>query len=79
MSSMRQDRKELPVVVDSDEALAAYLADRGLAVSARTLKRWRLEGKIPIRRFSAHKFVYVIEEIDRWLTGGPAGRDEEAA
>ena len=38
-----------------------------------TLLRWAREGKIPHRRLSARKVVFLPSEINRWLVGGGSG------
>ena len=38
-----------------------------------TLLRWAREGKIPHRRLSARKIVFLPSEINRWLAGGGSG------
>lgn len=35
-----------------------------------TLLRWAREGKIPHRRLSARKVVFLASEINRWLADG---------
>ena len=43
-----------------------------------TILRWAREGKIPHRRLSARKIVFLPSEINTWLASGPTLYTEPA-
>jgi excisionase family DNA binding protein len=44
-----------------------------------TLLRWAREGRVPSRRLSARKVVFLPSEINKWLTNSYAGDAGRAA
>ena len=44
-----------------------------------TLLRWAREGRIPHRRLSARKVVFIPSEVDAWLLSGYTGSAVRAA
>jgi excisionase family DNA binding protein len=44
-----------------------------------TVQRWAREGRIPCRRLSARKVLFLPSEVSKWLSSGYAGNAVHAA
>jgi len=43
-----------------------------------TILRWAREGRIPHRRLSARKIVFLLSDVNAWLDSNRAGYTEQA-
>jgi predicted site-specific integrase-resolvase len=50
-----------------------------LGLHSVTLLRWARQGKVPCRRLSPRKVVFLPSEVNRWLTSNYAGDAGRAA
>ena len=68
-----------PSVSAIESPLTAQELSKIVPLHPVTILRWAREGRIPCRRLSARKVLFLPSEVSKWLSSGYAGNAVRAA